>query len=138
MYLFDISVLIPFISLFSSFSGIARKLKERCPDVTIVGVDPVGSILAQPESLNVAGGLYQVEGIGYDFIPTSLDRGVVDKWYKSTDKPSFNMARQLIRLEGILCGGSRSVCPLNGHVLLSLSLCVCVLLLFVFAFVLHG
>jgi cystathionine beta-synthase len=42
----------------------------------VVGVDPVGSILAQPESLNVPGGLYQVEGIGYDFIPTSLDRSV--------------------------------------------------------------
>ena len=41
-----------------------------------MGVDPIGSILAQPESLNVAGGLYQVEGIGYDFIPTSLDRSV--------------------------------------------------------------
>ena len=49
---------------------------------------------------------HQVEGIGYDFIPTVLDRSVVDKWYKSEDKESFEYARMLIREEGMLCGGS--------------------------------
>ena len=54
---------------------IGRRLKEKCPECIVVGVDPEGSILAQPESLNetdVTG--YQVEGTGYDFIPTVLDR----------------------------------------------------------------
>jgi cystathionine beta-synthase len=36
---------------------------------------------------------YDVEGTGYDFIPTVLDRSVVDEWYKSNDKDSFRMAR---------------------------------------------
>jgi cystathionine beta-synthase len=89
-----------------TISGIAQKLKEKCPNVIIVGVDPVGSILAQPESLNVEGPSYQVEGIGYDFIPEALTRAVVDRWIKSEDKPSFLMSRRLIRDEGILCGGS--------------------------------
>eukprot|EP00124_Ichthyophonus_hoferi_P003027 Ihof_evm3s237 gene=Ihof_evmTU3s237 len=89
-----------------TISGIARKLKEKCPNIKIVGVDPVGSILAQPESLNTAAGLYQVEGIGYDFIPQALDRSLIDVWMKSTDKPSFDMSRKLIREEGLLCGGS--------------------------------
>ncbi|KAJ1816205.1 cystathionine beta-synthase [Coemansia sp. RSA 2598] len=90
-----------------TLSGIARKIKERCPECIIVGVDPVGSILAQPESLNQhASGMYYVEGIGYDFIPETLDRSIVDHWVKITDKPSFTMARRLIREEGILCGGS--------------------------------
>ena len=40
----------------------------------MVGVDPIGSILAQPESLNKPGPSYLVEGIGYDFIPEVLDR----------------------------------------------------------------
>ncbi|XP_032888218.1 cystathionine beta-synthase-like protein [Amblyraja radiata] len=90
-----------------TITGIARKLKEKCPQCQIVGVDPEGSILAEPAQLNqtdVSG--YEVEGIGYDFIPTVLDRSVVDKWYKSSDERSFLMARELIREEGLLCGGS--------------------------------
>ncbi|CAO3684677.1 unnamed protein product [Umbelopsis vinacea] len=89
-----------------TISGIARKLKEKCPNIKIVGVDPHGSILAQPETLNTTTESYQVEGIGYDFIPEALDRALVDTWVKSSDKESFLMSRRLIREEGILCGGS--------------------------------
>ncbi|XP_039858391.1 cystathionine beta-synthase-like [Simochromis diagramma] len=90
-----------------TITGIARKLKERCPNIKIVGVDPEGSILAEPEELNKTDKTqYEVEGIGYDFIPTVLDRSVVDMWYKSNDEESFNMSRLLIREEGLLCGGS--------------------------------
>jgi len=48
--------------------------------------------------------MYEVEGIGYDFVPTVCDVRVVDKWYKSGDKSSLNMARRLIKSEGLLCG----------------------------------
>ncbi|KAG0366435.1 hypothetical protein BGX24_003683, partial [Mortierella sp. AD032] len=89
-----------------TITGIARKLKAHCPNIIIVGVDPHGSILAEPESLNTSTEGYQVEGIGYDFIPEALERAVIDRWVKSADKESFVMARRLIREEGILCGGS--------------------------------
>ncbi|XP_075768481.1 cystathionine beta-synthase-like isoform X1 [Pelodiscus sinensis] len=90
-----------------TITGIARKLKEKCPDCKIIGVDPQGSILAEPEELNKTDKTtYEVEGIGYDFVPTVLDRSVVDKWYKSNDEESFGLARMLIREEGLLCGGS--------------------------------
>jgi cystathionine beta-synthase len=85
-----------------TISGVARRLKEALPNVHIVGVDPVGSILAGPGPI----GSYKVEGIGYDFIPDVLDRDLVDEWIKTEDRESFLMARRLIRQEGMLCGGS--------------------------------
>lgn len=90
-----------------TIAGIGRKLKETVPQCKVVGVDPYGSILAQPETLNeTSTTFYEVEGIGYDFIPTVLDRSVVDLWVKSGDKESLIMARELIAKEGLLCGGS--------------------------------
>ena len=85
-----------------TISGVARALKRRDPNIQIIGVDPVGSILAGPAEV----GSYKVEGIGYDFIPDVLEQGIVDEWLKSEDGPSFRMARRLIRQEGLLVGGS--------------------------------
>jgi cysteine synthase len=58
-----------------TITGIGRKIKEKCPNCKIVGVDPEGSILAQPDELNKTDlSFYEVEGIGYDFIPTVLGK----------------------------------------------------------------
>lgn len=89
-----------------TISGISRYLKEKNPKVTVIGADPKGSILAQPESLNTSTEGYLVEGIGYDFIPDVLNRKYVDKWIKTDDAESFKLARRIIREEGILVGGS--------------------------------
>ncbi|XP_022596448.1 cystathionine beta-synthase-like isoform X2 [Seriola dumerili] len=69
-----------------TLTGVARKLKERCPNVKIVGVDPEGSILVESKEKN--------------------ETKVVDMWYKSSDMETFTMSHKLIREEGLLCGGS--------------------------------
>ncbi|KAM6162549.1 cystathionine beta-synthase isoform 2-T2 [Erethizon dorsatum] len=102
-----LDMLVASVGTGGTITGIARKLKEKCPRCRIIGVDPEGSILAEPEELNrTEQTTYEVEGIGYDFIPTVLDRAVVDKWFKSNDEESFAFARMLMAQEGLLCGGS--------------------------------
>jgi cystathionine beta-synthase len=85
-----------------TISGVAKRIKEEHPDCLIVGADPIGSILAGGEHIAP----YKVEGIGYDFIPDVLERQLVDVWVKTSDRQSFQLARRLIRDEGLLCGGS--------------------------------
>merc|ERR1712039_337569 len=95
-------------------TGTAMKLKEKIPGIKIVAVDPYGSILAKPDSLNDGSArtgqkrlsAYHVEGIGYDFIPTVLEQDVVDIWVKTDDDESWAMCRAVVRHEGLLIGGS--------------------------------
>lgn len=92
-----------------TITGTARAIKKNHnPGCIVVGLDPKGSILAVPTSLNEleAGKPYIVEGIGYDFVPDVLNRSVVDVWLKTSDEESFEAVRLLMRNEGLLVGGS--------------------------------
>lgn len=92
-----------------TISGVSRRLKAHygADQVKTIAVDPIGSILAKPESLNEAGiQSYQTEGTGYDFEPDVLDYSVIDQWIKVSDPESFQTLREMIKLEGTLCGGS--------------------------------
>ena len=84
-----------------TISGVARYLKERKPDVKIIGADPEGSVLS-----GGTGKPWKVEGIGEDYVPKTFNSQLVDEWIRVGDAESFRVARELSRREGILAGGS--------------------------------
>src|SRR5207244_3674481 len=82
-----------------TITGVAKYLKERKPSVHIVGADPEGSLYSGPIAP------YKVEGVGEDFMPGTMDIGIVDQIVQVTHKQSFTEARRLAHEEGIRSGG---------------------------------
>ncbi len=91
-------------------TGVGRYFSETLPQVKIIGADPEGSILydlhtgkplAETEAEN-----YLTEGVGEDFLPTTMNLSVMDEVVQVSDAESFAMARRLVREEGIFTGGS--------------------------------
>jgi cystathionine beta-synthase len=91
-----------------TISGCGRYFKEKKPGFQIVGVDPIGSLyyeyvktgrLTKPFS-------YYVEGIGEDFLPGTMNLKIIDTIVRVDDKECFLLTREMVRQEGIFCGGS--------------------------------
>lgn len=98
----DLDMIVAGVGTGGTITGLAKRLKSHLPDIKIIGVDPVGSILGGGTDISP----YEVEGIGYDFFPDVLENQLIDKYVKIHDKESFLMSRRLIREEGLLVGGS--------------------------------
>jgi cystathionine beta-synthase len=84
-----------------TITGTARYLRERKPDLLVVGADPEGSLYSGDDVHP-----YLTEGIGEDFWPETFDPSVVDRWVRVSDRDAFRVARAITRQEGILVGGS--------------------------------
>jgi len=91
-----------------TISGVGKYLKEKNPNIKIIGADPVGSILKEFKADGKLrdGVPYFVEGIGQDCIPENIDFSVVDEIVNVSDFDSFQISRALTKEEGIFCGGS--------------------------------
>lgn len=106
-----IEVLVAGMGTGGTISGTAKYLKEHNPNMKVVGVDIEGSLLyetwkegkvpADPHPKT-----YKIEGIGEDFLPGTLDLSLIDEVVQVSDRESFQMARRLVREEGIFAGGS--------------------------------
>jgi cystathionine beta-synthase len=91
-----------------TITGVARFLKEKNPDIRVVGADPVGSIFAEMFRTGRKPPVqpYKTEGIGQTELPGNVDFSVIDELYAVPDKNAFLLTRQLARSEGIFAGGS--------------------------------
>ena len=98
----DVDMVVMGVGTGGTITGVAKRLKEFNQNIQIIGVDPFGSILGGGDEVYP----YQVEGIGYDFFPDVLDNSLINEYIKCSDKDSFLMAREIIKSEGLLCGGS--------------------------------
>jgi cystathionine beta-synthase len=87
-----------------TISGNARYLKEKNPDLMVVGVDPEGSIYTAATDADVT--TYLIEGVGEDFWPETYDPDLTDRYEMVTDAEAFEMTRRMAVEEGILVGGS--------------------------------
>lgn len=84
-----------------TFSGIAKYLKERNPNIKAVLADPEGSTIGGGEHHE-----YNIEGIGNDFIADTMDISFVDQVVKINDEEAFEGSRELALKEGIIAGSS--------------------------------
>ncbi len=84
-----------------TFTGTVKYLKEKLPGLTAVLADPVGSTIGGGEHAD-----YDIEGIGNDFIPDTMDISLVDKVIKVTDDEAFAAVKVLAAKEGIIAGSS--------------------------------
>lgn len=91
-----------------TISGTGRYLKEKNPQIKIIGADPYGSVFKTYKETGklVEATPYLVEGIGQEVIPPNVHIKYIDDVINVTDRESFDLARQLGRAEGIFCGGS--------------------------------
>jgi len=87
-----------------TIGGVGRYLKEQNREVTVVGIDPEGSIFTAASDDEVTG--YLIEGVGEDFWPETFDPNIVDSYETVSDDEAFAMTRRLVDEERILVGGS--------------------------------
>lgn len=91
-----------------TISGAAKYLKEKNPNIRILGVDAFGSVLKKyhetKEFDNKEIYPYRIEGLGKNLIPSATDFDLIDKFIKVTDEESAHTTREITKKEGLFVG----------------------------------
>ncbi len=95
-----------------TINGVSRYLKEKNPNIKIIGVDPIGSLYYDFVKSGKVGKAttYVIEGIGEDFFPGTMNLKIVDDVIQVNDEECFVWARRLAKKEGMFTGGSGGGC----------------------------
>lgn len=88
--------------------GTAKFLKEKNPDIKIIGVDTIGSVYTDYfyKKIMIEPHTYLIDGIGEDLIPSIIDFNLIDDIIQVEDKTAYEMTIQLAREEAIFAGNS--------------------------------
>lgn len=91
-----------------TISGAAKYLKEKNPNIRILGVDAFGSVLKKYHETKEFDAdeiyPYRIEGLGKNLIPTATDFDLIDHFIKVTDEESAHTTREIAKLEGLFVG----------------------------------
>ena len=91
-----------------TLSGSARYLKEKNPNIQIIGVDAYGSILKKYHETREVDKdeiyPYRIEGLGKNLVPSATDFDIIDKFVKVSDEESAYRTREIALKEGIMAG----------------------------------
>ncbi len=96
----EVDIFVAGIGTGGTITGVGQVLKERKPDVQVIAVEPLDSPLLSEGKA----GPHKIQGIGANFVPDVLDRGVYDEVFGVTLEDSLREARALATDEGILAG----------------------------------
>ena len=96
----NVDILVAGVGTGGTLSGVGRYLKSMNPNVKIVAVEPASSPLLSEGRA----GAHGLQGIGANFVPSNLDRELIDEIITVTEDEAYVAARLLSRSEGILCG----------------------------------
>ncbi len=93
-----------------TISGVGKFLKEKNPNIKIIGIDTYGSVFKKYHETGIFDEKeiysYITEGIGEDILPKNVDFSLIDHFEKVTDKDAAIYTRKIAKMEGILVGNS--------------------------------
>lgn len=96
----SIDIFVACIGTGGTLSGVAKYLKEKNPQIRIIGVEPASSpLITQGKA-----GAHKIQGIGANFIPENYNASLVDEVITVTERDAYLAAQRLAKNEGILCG----------------------------------
>jgi cysteine synthase A len=102
----QIDILVSGVGTGGTITGVGEVIKKRKPSLQVIAVEPANSpvITQKRAGQELKPGRHTIQGIGAGFIPDVLNVGIIDEVITVTDDDAVETARNLAKLEGLMCG----------------------------------